>query len=102
MPVTQSAHSTLDDTPDVKQVASVSKAKAFDVTKGRSHSKFKKISPNPLSKLNMEETVAWIHTKQQQMIKFKYAIGEGDLSDSEASDIESKSTSDIETEIISF
>ena len=40
--------------------------------------------------------------KKQQMIKFKYAIGEGDLSDSEASNIESDSTSDIETEIISF
>ena len=36
------------------------------------------------------------------MIKYKYAIGEGDLSDSEASDIETDSTSDIETEIISF
>ena len=34
------------------------------------------------------------------MIKFKYAIG-GDLSDSEASDIESDSTSDIETNCLS-
>ena len=41
------------------------------------------------------------------MIKYKYAIGEGDQSDSEASDIESENTSDgeneesnIETEIV--
>ena len=36
------------------------------------------------------------------MIQFHYPIGEGDLSDSEASDIESDNTSDIETEIVSF
>lgn len=102
VPITQSAHSTLDDAGDVKQVVSVvTKAKVFDVEKGRRHSKFKNISPNPLPKLDMEETVSWIHMKQQQMIKFKYAIGEGDLSDSEASDIESDCMSDIETEIIS-
>ena len=103
VPVTQSAHSTLDDDREVKQVVSVvAKAKVFEVKKGRNHSKFKNISPNPLPKFNMEETVSWIQKKRQQMIKFKYAIGEGDLSDSEASDIESDSTSDIETEIISF
>lgn len=102
VPITQSAHSTLDDAGDVKQVVSVvTKAKVFDVKKGRRHSKFKNISPNPLPKLDMKETVSWIHMKQQQMIRFKYAIGEGDLSDSEASDIESDCMSDIETEIIS-
>ena len=35
----------------------------------------------------MEETVSWIQKKQQQMMKYKYAISEGDFSDSEASDI---------------
>ena len=92
-----SAHSTLDDNREVKQV--VAKAKVFEVKKGRSHSRFKNISTNPLPKLNMEETVSWIQKKKQQMIKFKYAI-EGDLSDSDASDIKSDSTSDIETNYI--
>ena len=46
VPVMQSAHSTLDDAWDVKQVVSVeAKAKIFDVMKGRNHSKFKNIFP---------------------------------------------------------
>lgn len=70
VPVTQNAHSTIDDANDVKRVVSVlTKRKVFDVTKGRQHCKFTKVTPNPLPKLNMEEIVSWISTKQQQMIK---------------------------------
>ena len=63
VPVTQSAHSTIDDARDVKQV--MTKAEVFNIKKGRRHSKFKQISPNPLPNLNMEETVSWIQKKQQ-------------------------------------
>ena len=87
----------------MKQVVSVvTKAEIFDIKKGRRHSKFKQISPNPLPKLNMEETVSWIQKKQQQMIKYKYALGDGDLSDSEASDIESDSTRHRNRNYLSF
>lgn len=68
-------------------------AKVFDVNQGRKNSKFKTISPNLLPKLNMEEIVYWISMKQQQMIKYRYAIGKGCWSDSKASDID---MSDIE------
>ena len=102
MPVTQSAHSTLDDDREVKQVVSVvAKAKVFEVKKGRSHSKFKKISPQSLAQVKYGRDCIVDTEKKQQVIKFKYAIGEV-ICDSEASDIESDSTSDIETEIISF
>ena len=68
VPVTQSAHSTLDDNREVKQVVSVvAKANVFVVKKGRSHSKFKKISSNPLPKLKMEETMSWIQKKSSKL-----------------------------------
>ena len=48
--------------------------------------------------LNQEKVLDWISNKQRQIIKYKYAIGERDQSDSEADDIESESTSDGESE----
>ena len=38
--------------------------------------------------INMKEMLAWIAKKQKQTTKFNEAIGEGNLSDSEASDDE--------------
>ena len=112
VPVTRSAHSTLDDTKDINSVVSVIiKKKILDTQRGRMHSSFKKFSPNPLHNLDQDKLLQWITTKQKQMIKYKYAVGEGTQSDSEASDVDSNNVSDndeegsyynIETEILSF
>lgn len=102
VPVTSSAHSTLDDIKDVNTVVSVIiKKKIFDTQKGRMHTSFKNFSSNPLHNLNQEKILHWIASKQKQMIRYKYAVGEDN---SEASDIESDDDSyeDIETEILSF
>ena len=69
LPITQSAHSTIDDAQDLKQVVSVvTKAKVFEEGNTLSLKQF------PLPKLNMEEIAYWISMKQQQMIKYRYAI----------------------------
>ena len=108
--VTRNAHSTLNDTKDVNSVVAVIiKKKILDTQNGRMHSSFKNFSPNPLHNLDQEKVLQWISTKQKQ-IKYKCAVGEGDQSDSEASDIDSDNISDndedsycnIETEILSF
>lgn len=99
VPVTRGAHSTMDDTKDVNSLVSViMKKKILETRKGISHSTFKKFSSNPLPSLNQEKVLNWISNEQRQMIKYKHAIGEGDESDTEASDIESESTSDGESE----
>ena len=54
---------------------------------GRAHSHFAGISSDPMVNISMKEMLAWIAKKQKQTTKFK-AIGEGNLSDSEASDDE--------------
>ena len=55
---------------------------------GRAHSYFAGISSDPMVKMKMKEMLAWIAKKQKQTTKFNEAIGEGNLSDSEASDDE--------------
>lgn len=48
VPITRSAHSTLDDTKDVNSVVSViMKKQILDMQKGRMHSSFRNFSPNP-------------------------------------------------------
>jgi len=55
---------------------------------GRAHSHFAGISSDPMVNISMKEMLAWIAKKQKQTTKFNKAIGEGNLSDSEASDDE--------------
>ena len=56
LPVTRSAHSTLDDIKDVNSVVSIIiKKKIFDTQKGRMHSLFKNFSSNPLHNLDQEK-----------------------------------------------
>ena len=54
----------------------------------------------------MQGIPSWIGEKQQEMIKYNYAIGEGDLSNSDAFDIESTDNTSgceqTETEIVTF
>ena len=45
---------------------------------------FSNIEDDPLHGLDQEKMFEWIEKKE--IIKFKYAMGEGDLSDSDASD----------------
>jgi hypothetical protein len=71
VPVTSSAHSTLD-TKDVNSAASVI-LKVFETQNGRMHSSFKNFSSNPLHNLDQEKILHWIATKQIQIIKYKYA-----------------------------
>jgi len=54
---------------------------------GRANSHFAGISSDPMVNIN-REMLAWIAKKQKQTIKFNEAIGEGNLSDSEASEDE--------------
>ena len=66
VPVTRSAHSTMDDTKDVNSVVTVlMKKKILETRKGRSHSTFKKFSPNPSPSLNQEKVLGWISNKDR-------------------------------------
>ena len=76
------AHLTMDDTRDVNSVVSVIMKKILETRKGRLLN-IQKIS---LPSLNQKKVLNY---KQRQMIKYKHAIGEGDHSDTDASDIES-------------
>ena len=81
-----SAHSTRSDVDDVAQVVSVLlKNKILEVVRGRKHSLFTKLNENPLFELDRDKMCQWIEKKKKGH-KFKYAVGEGNLSDSDATD----------------
>ena len=87
VPVGTSAHSTRPDDADVLRVTSVvRKEKLLEVKPGRCHSRFSKITINPLSRLKKETLQTWIDKKISQTVKYKEARGEGDQSDCSASD----------------
>ena len=61
------AHSRRPDEKDVKMVVEVVlKARVLEVIENRYHSKFPKISPNPLHTLDREKMITWIQTKAKQ------------------------------------
>ena len=47
---------------------------------------FSNIEDDPLHGLDRKKMFEWIEKKKKEITKFKYAMGEGDLSDSDASD----------------
>ena len=52
---------------------------------GRSHTRFSKISVNPLASLKKKKLITWIERKIKEAVKFSVHQGEGCLSDAEAS-----------------
>ena len=53
---------------------------------GRTHSLFKKLNINPLATLDRKKMNEWIEKKRKETMKLMCALGEGNLSDSEATD----------------
>ena len=87
VPVGTSAHSRRNDEHDVGQVASVvQRMEALHVKPGRNHSCFRKMKLNPLSKFKEKEFLQWVTKKKKQMVKFRVVRGEGNTSDSDATD----------------
>ena len=86
IPFTSTSHTTKSDEDDVVKVVSVLlNNKNLEVIEGRKHSMFSNIEDNPLYGLDWKKMSEWIE-KKKEVIKFKHAMGEGDLSDSAASD----------------
>ena len=93
VPVPTSTYSTKSDQEDVDKVVSVLlKNKILTITPGRRLSHFK----NPLNDLKWANMNTWILRKQKQTASLKCALGEGNLSDSDATDC-SESDSDSES-----
>lgn len=91
VPVGTSAHSVKSDESDVERVVSVlHTVDVFSVQPGRKHSKFRKISLNPLKTLKREKLTTWMEKKRKEILKYSVAQGEGDQSDSDASDTSDK------------
>ena len=63
---------------------------------GRKHSLFTKLKLNPLADLDRKKMHKWIDKKKQQIIKPKSAMGEGNLSDSDATDDDNVDDSDTD------
>ena len=80
------AHSRKSDEDDVKQVVKVLKdIDALIIHSDRCHSKFTKISSNPLQSLKKGNLDLWIKEKIKQRMKFK-GIREENISDIDTSD----------------
>ena len=62
------------------------KNKTLTVTSGRRLSHFKNFSENPLNNLKWANMKTWILQKQKQTVSLQCALGEGNLSDSDATD----------------
>lgn len=65
------------------------KENILEPTNGRKLTQFEKFNRNPLAGLNWEQLSIWIDKKKNELLTFKCSIGEGNLSDSDATDIES-------------
>ena len=80
------AHTTMSDERDVMSVVKVlQQREVLKIHPGRSHSKFPKMSTNPLQSLNREKLHLWIRDKVKDYGKFHPIQGEI-LSDSEVSE----------------
>ena len=88
LPHHSTAHSTRSDIEDIKKVTDVVlECNLLKPTAGRCHPKFRDLDLNPLKKWNKHKMTTWIKAKQQHYLKFKGSYrGEGNQSDSEASD----------------
>ena len=97
IPVESTAHDTKSDEDDVYQVAEVLiKGKCLNITPGRRLSQYKNFDRNPLHGLDWKMLPVWINRKKKQILTYKAAVGEGDLSSSDVSDIEDSEDSNNE------
>ena len=60
--------------------------KILDIIPGREHFHFPNFTMNPLPNLNCKKITSWIEKKRKEVISFRIASGEGDLSDMSATD----------------
>lgn len=87
VPVVTSVHSKKSDEVDVSRVVSILQAAdVMSVHPGRKHSKFPRVSSNPLKSLNRKKLKTWMKQKKKDILKYSIARGEGNQSDSNASD----------------
>ena len=85
--VVTTAHTTRTDEEDVAKVVSVlMKNRSLSVTPGRKLSQFKQFSMNPLNNLKWDQMKTWIRRKKSELLSYKCAVGEGNMSDSDATD----------------
>ena len=97
VPVGTSAHSIRPDNNDVFRVTSVVvRDDILSMKSGRSHTRFQKISANPLSKLKKDKLFDWIKRKVKETIKYREPQGEGNLSNSDTSDGDEETDNDNE------
>lgn len=81
--------STRDDTEDVERVMQVVKRnRLFEIHRGRVHRKFKTLSSDPLKKLDRKHLQEWMKKKITDFAQFDQ-LQEGQLSDTEPTDLES-------------
>ena len=62
------------------------KNKNLEVIQGRKHTMFSMIKEDPLHGLDRKKMSEWIEKKKKEVMKFKYAMGKGGLSDSDGND----------------
>ena len=87
VPVVTTAHTTRTDEEDVAKVISVlMKNRSLSITPGRKLSQFKQFSMNPLNNLKWDQMKTWIRRKKSELLSYKCAVGEGNMSDSDATD----------------
>ena len=96
IPVQKTAHADRQDDNDVSKVADVLiKENLLEIKPGRKLSQFPGFDPCPLSGLDWAQMETWIERKKKkELLTFNYAIGEGALSASDASDVECPADSD--------
>ena len=87
IPVQKTAHADHQDDNDVSKVADVLiKENLLEIKSGRMLSQFPGFDPNPLSGLDWAQMETWIERKKKELLTFNYAIREGALSASDASE----------------
>lgn len=81
--ISSMAHTTHDDTIDIKRIVSVVKnGQLWDIRRGRSHRKYKTLSTNPLKKLDRLKMEDWMKRKILDYHKYNQ-MEEGNLSEAE-------------------
>ena len=92
VPVATTAHATKGEEDVTKVVSVLLKNKTLSIIPGRKLSQFKKISMNPLSTLKWAEMKSWILRKKKEVVSYRCAVGEGNMSDSVATDCSDSDT----------
>ena len=76
LPFIGSVHSTRSDDEDVMKIVNVVRGNdLLTVRPGRAYSQFPGMTPNPLSRLNKDDTLDWIISKQMDKINWKSLLG---------------------------